>query len=148
MSTSTEEYQNIQCRTICNFLSHDFLSIIKQKNYSYRVVQISASIHEGTMGELLKTVVIKILKVLPLICIALLSSSIVMLAVSLNPGVKWNEYTTDVWGLPTYYFSTLHSSLDVAMYAGVKNGKPCDSEYLALLNPHHDGKFISFRQNT
>lgn len=85
------------------------------------------------MGELLRTVVIKVLKVLPLICIALLSSSIVMLAVSLNPGVKCNEYTQPVFGIETYYFNTLNSSVYIAIYAGSKNNHSCDSLYLAVL---------------
>ncbi|CAG2246427.1 unnamed protein product [Mytilus edulis] len=90
------------------------------------------------MGECLKTVVKIVLAVLPVICIVLLSVSIVMLGVSLDPGVKWNEYTQPVYGMDTFYFSNLFSSLDVTIYAGTKNNIPCDSNYLALLNPHHD----------
>ncbi|VDI11684.1 Hypothetical predicted protein [Mytilus galloprovincialis] len=90
------------------------------------------------MGECLKTVVKIVLAVLPVICIVLLSVSIVMLGVSLDPGVKWNEYTQPVYGIDTYYFSTLFSSLDVAIYAGTKNNLPCVSKYLPVLNPHHD----------
>lgn len=95
------------------------------------------------MGECLKTVVKIVLAVLPVICIVLLSVSIVMLVVSLDPGVKWNEYTKKVWGLDGFYFGNLFSSLDVTTYAGNKNGYPCDSDYMPLLNPHHDGKIIS-----
>lgn len=94
------------------------------------------------MGEFLKTVVKIVLAVLPVVCIVLLSVSIVMLGVSLDPGVKWNEYTEVIWGFNTTYFNTLFTSLDVAIYAGVKNGHPCLSKYMQVLNPHQDGKII------
>ncbi|XP_071144070.1 uncharacterized protein [Mytilus edulis] len=61
-----------------------------------------------------------------------------MLVVSLDPGVKWNEYTEVIWGFNTTYFNTLFTSLDVAIYAGVKNGHPCLSKYMQVLNPHQD----------
>lgn len=80
------------------------------------------------MGELLKSIVNKILKVLPVMCIVLLSVSLVMLEVSLDPGIKWNEYTQDVWGLN----------------AVEKNSRPCDSLYMSILNQHHDCKIISY----
>ncbi|CAG2246421.1 unnamed protein product [Mytilus edulis] len=92
------------------------------------------------MVELWKTVVKKILELIPVICIALLSMSIVMLVVSLDPEVTWNEYNQEIFsGVYGHYFSTLWSSLDVAAFVGEKDRQhPCKGKYWNLLKPVHD----------
>ncbi|XP_076084919.1 uncharacterized protein LOC143055636 [Mytilus galloprovincialis] len=94
------------------------------------------------MVELWKTLVKKILEIIPVICIALLSMSVVMLVVSLDPGVKWSEYNQELYygsGIFGYYFNTLWSSLDVAKFAGLKDPHhPCTGKYIDLLKPLHD----------
>lgn len=104
--------------------------------------------HVGIMGKLLKTAVKIILAVLPVICIMLLTVSIIMLAVSLDPGVKWNEYNQEIYPnskLYGHYFSTLWSSLDVAAFVGQKDPQhPCKGKYWNLLKPLHDGKIIVY----
>ncbi|CAC5388047.1 unnamed protein product [Mytilus coruscus] len=93
------------------------------------------------MVEMGKTVVKKILQILPVICIVLLCVSIVMLTVSLDPGVKWNEYHKELFPnsqLFGYYFNTLWSSIDVTEFLGKKNGLPCTGIYMSLLKPRYD----------
>lgn len=96
------------------------------------------------MVELWKTVVKKILEIIPVICIALLSLSIVMLVVSLDPEVKWNEYNQEIFSvIYGHYFSTLWSSFDLAAFVGQKDRQhPCKGKYMDILKPLHDGKVI------
>jgi hypothetical protein len=48
--------------------------------------------------------------------------SVGALGISLNPDVKWNEYSTESYGYYLYYFNTLWSSLDGFSYATI-NGQ-------------------------
>jgi hypothetical protein len=43
--------------------------------------------------------------------------SVGALVISLNPDVKWNEYNDEAYGLKSYYFNTIWSSLDGFTYA-------------------------------
>lgn len=90
------------------------------------------------MHKYIKTLLKVILTIVPVVCILLLALSVGALVISLNPDVKWNEYNDEAYGLKSYYFNTIWSSLDGFTYAA-SHGK-----YLQMLSfkkiGDHDGK--------
>ena len=74
------------------------------------------------MREYVKTILSIILATLPVVSIILFALSVGALGISLNPDVKWNEYSTESYGYYLYYFNTLWSSLDGFSYATI-NGQ-------------------------
>ncbi|VDH97754.1 Hypothetical predicted protein [Mytilus galloprovincialis] len=82
--------------------------------------------------------------VLPVVNVIIFIVAIVMLIISLNPGVKWNEYLDEIApGFYVYYFHTLWTSLDANAY----EGKLGSGSYSKILNPHHDETWKSPIQN-
>lgn len=69
------------------------------------------------MRACVRTILNIILATLPVVCIILFALSVGALGISLNPDVKWNEYSTESYGYHSYYFNTLWSSLDGYSYA-------------------------------
>ncbi|XP_076084317.1 uncharacterized protein LOC143055057 [Mytilus galloprovincialis] len=87
------------------------------------------------MGKFLKSFLKVCLAVISIVNVIIFTVSIVISIISLNPGVKWNEYFDEISpGFYCYYFHTLWTSLDANAY----EGKAYSGIYAKILNPHHD----------